>query len=176
MKIRKFRKKRSTAKYNLRQFKAPESSRVKPCFVRLQTLSDDLIKSCVKEEIKFPVEPGMDDLTDSIDELILSSSESYDNSSSIEILSSETEAPPPLRIWKIKTEIKTEPDPVISETFEEYHDELDCDKIEENFNFKLLHRIVSEDSTDCSEKLPDVTLKYFDSECQNSQSCDNIKS
>merc|ERR1712150_216985 len=50
---------------------------------------------------KSPETPGYD----SIDELIKSSSDSDDSSNSVEILSSDTEAPPPLRIWRIKKEI-----------------------------------------------------------------------
>eukprot|EP00092_Neocalanus_flemingeri_P041259 GFUD01044923.1.p1 GENE.GFUD01044923.1~~GFUD01044923.1.p1 ORF type:complete len:683 (+),score=154.28 GFUD01044923.1:97-2145(+) len=167
--MRRHRKKRTVTKYNLRQFKDPNQIVVKPCKVQLRPLSDcwlgwgqfatgpggDQRKSSLDQDMDKtdPVadsESGIgetstasriDDLNDSLDELILSTSDSdsEDGNSSVEILSSESEMPPPLRVWRIKREIKTEA---------ELPGDDPTGTNEGCFNFKLLRRVMVESDQD----------------------------
>lgn len=123
-------KKKVRTRQNARKRRDPGKVRLKQCTVKLIPLSGIGINwknhvRIVNEEIEpVTVEEPIDDLvkdvtlndeedlvylSDSIDELLVpSSSESYNSDSSIEILSSEGEMPTPLRVWRIKKEIKME--------------------------------------------------------------------
>ena len=81
-------------------------------------------------------------IADSMDEQILSSSESENGNSSVEIMSSESEMPPPLRVWRVKKEIKVDPETVIDnvDNATARDKSYDCDTSQGRFNFKMLHR------------------------------------
>ena len=120
---RRRRRRRANCKYNLRQLSAPVLLS-RPCQVDLPPLPIEVFRSedfnwqdweedqrrdpreadsqvsWISPGPKSPDTPG----DDSIDELIRSSSDSDsdDSTNSVEILSSDTENPPPLRTWRIK--------------------------------------------------------------------------
>ena len=127
---RRRRRRRANCKYNLRQLSAPVllSRPCQLCQLNLpphpievfrsenfnwQDWEENLRRESREEESqvswispgpKSPDTPG----DDSIDELIRSSSDSDsdDSANSVEILSSDTENPPPFRAWRIKAWFK----------------------------------------------------------------------